>query len=128
MPGQIRTLWRERRIWRIRHHLQVTSPPVLLLVLAAIACYSISLAPLAWVIISEFFPNRIRSAAMAVAVMALWLACFILTYTFPILNASLGASGTFWLYGVICLLGSRFRLHETPENPVGACSRKSNDI
>ena len=97
------------------YHSQVTGLPMLLLVLAAIACYSMSLAPVTWVIISEIFPNRIRGAAMAVAVMALWLACFILTYTFPILNASLGASGTFWLYGGICVLGGLFVLVKLPE-------------
>ena len=57
--------------------------PMLLLVLAAIACYSMSLAPVTWVVISEIFPNRIRGAAMSVAVCALWIACFILTFTFP---------------------------------------------
>ena len=42
--------------------------PMLLLVLAAIGCYAMSLAPVTWVIISEIFPNRIRGAAMSVAV------------------------------------------------------------
>jgi len=90
--------------------------PVLLLVLAAIGCYAISLAPVTWVVISEIFPNRIRGAAMAVAVSALWIACFLLTLTFPILNANLGPAGTFWLYGVICVAGFvfiKFRLPET---------------
>jgi sugar porter (SP) family MFS transporter len=63
--------------------------PMLLLVLAAIGCYSMSLAPVTWVVISEIFPNRIRGAAMAVAVACLWVACFILTYTFPLLNQAL---------------------------------------
>lgn len=97
------------------YHSHVTGWPMLFLVLAAIACYSMSLAPVTWVIISEIFPNRIRGAAMSVAVMALWLACFILTYTFPLLNASLGASGTFWLYGVICVLGGIFVFTKLPE-------------
>jgi sugar porter (SP) family MFS transporter len=66
--------------------------PVLVLVLAAIGCYAMSLAPVTWVVISEIFPNRIRGAAMAVAVTALWIACFILTYTFPLLNARLTPS------------------------------------
>ena len=89
--------------------------PVLLLVLAAIACYSMSLAPVTWVVISEIFPNRIRGAAMSVAVSALWIACFILTFTFPILNKRLGSSGTFWLYGVICVLGFVFIFFKLPE-------------
>jgi len=95
------------------HHVQ--GFPVLLLVLAAIACYSMSLAPVTWVVISEIFPNRIRGAAMSVAVMALWIACFLLTYTFPILNKKLGASGTFWLYAVICLAGLVYIFVALPE-------------
>ena len=89
--------------------------PVLLLVLAAIACYSMSLAPVTWVIISEIFPNRIRVAAMSVAVSALWIACFILTYTFPILNAKLGPAGTFWLYAAICVAGFIYIFAKLPE-------------
>jgi sugar porter (SP) family MFS transporter len=97
------------------YHAQVTDWPMLVLVLAAIACYAMSLAPVTWVIISEIFPNRIRGAAMSVAVMSLWLACFILTYTFPLLNKALGASGTFWLYGGICVLGGLFVIKKLPE-------------
>lgn len=89
--------------------------PVLLLVLAAIGCYAMSLAPVTWVVISEIFPNRIRGAAMSVAVTALWIACFILTYTFPILNARLGAAGTFWLYAVICVAGFIYIFAKLPE-------------
>lgn len=89
---------------------------MLILVLAAIACYAMSLAPATWVVISEIFPNRIRGEAMAVAITALWSACFVLTYTFPILNAGLGPAGTFWTYASICLAGAIFlllRLKET---------------
>jgi sugar porter (SP) family MFS transporter len=89
--------------------------PLLLLVLAAIACYAMSLAPVTWVVISEIFPNRIRGAAMAVAVTSLWLACFLLTYTFPLLQAALGPAGCFWLYAGVCVLGFIFILFKLPE-------------
>jgi sugar porter (SP) family MFS transporter len=89
--------------------------PMLLLVLAAIGCYAMSLAPITWVIISEIFPNRIRGAAMSVALASLWIACFILTYTFPILNARLGPAGTFWLYSVACMAGFLFIFMKLPE-------------
>ncbi len=98
------------------YHSHVQGLPMLLLVLAAISAYAMSLAPVTWVVISEIFPNRMRGAAMSLAVAALWLACFFLTFTFPMLNASLGASGTFFLYAVICLAGFifiQFRLPET---------------
>jgi len=77
--------------------------------------WAISLAPLTWVLIAEIFPNRIRGAAMSVAVSALWIACFVLTYSFPLLNASLGAAGTFWLYGGIVAAGFLFILFSVPE-------------
>lgn len=88
---------------------------VLSLVIIAIAIYAMSLAPITWVILSEIFPNRIRGAAMALATFALWVACFILTYTFPLLNASLGAAGTFWVYAGVCLAGFVFILTRIPE-------------
>ena len=97
------------------YHGGVKGLPVLLLVLAAIACYSMSLAPVTWVVISEIFPNRIRGAAMAIAVAALWLACFVLTYTFPILNSKLGPAGTFWLYAAVCVFGFVFIWKKLPE-------------
>jgi SP family sugar porter-like MFS transporter len=88
---------------------------MLVLVLAAIACYAISLAPATWVVIAEIFPNRIRSSAMSIAIAALWTACFLLTYTFPLLNAGLGAAGTFWTYAAICLAGLLFLYFRLPE-------------
>lgn len=97
------------------YHAGVTGLPMLILVLAAIAFYAMSLAPVTWVVISEIFPNRNRGAAVSVAVTALWIACFILTYTFPILNRALGAAGTFWLYAVICVLGFLFIAFRLPE-------------
>jgi len=102
--------------------------PVLLLVLSAIGCYAMSLAPVTWVVISEIFPNRIRGAAMSVAVSALWIACFILTFTFPILNAKLGSSGTFWLYGVICLLGLVFIFFKLPETKNKSLEQIERDL
>jgi SP family arabinose:H+ symporter-like MFS transporter len=94
---------------------QLKGLPLLIMVVMAIACYAMSLAPVTWVILSEIFPNRIRGAAMSVATFSLWAACFVLTYTFPLLNQLLKASGTFWLYGMICLLGFFFILKKLPE-------------
>jgi sugar porter (SP) family MFS transporter len=105
----------------------VTGLPVLLLVLAAIACYAMSLAPVTWVVISEIFPNRVRGQAMSVAIMALWAACFILTYTFPILNKHLGASGTFWLYAGICAAGAVFIWMKLPETKGKSLEQIEND-
>ena len=87
------------------YYQQSTGIHMLVLVVLAIACYAMSLAPITWVVISEIFPNRIRGAAMSVAVFSLWLGCTALTFTFPFLKRTLGAHGAFWLYGGICVVG-----------------------
>jgi MFS transporter, SP family, xylose:H+ symportor len=81
---------------------------VLVLTLCAIASYAMSLAPVTWVLITEIFPNRIRASAVSVSVATLWVASFVLTYTFPLLNQSLGTSGTFFVYAGICFAGAAF--------------------
>lgn len=93
----------------------VTGPVVLGLTLAVIAAYAMSLAPLTWVLLSEIFPTRVRGRAVSVAVSALWLACFAVTYSFPILNKALGAAGTFWCYSAFCLAGFVFIARLVPE-------------
>lgn len=97
------------------YFLGVSGWPMLLLVVLAIACYAMSLAPVVWVVLSEIFPVRLRGMAMALSTFFLWVACFLLTYTFPILNEAVGASGTFWLYGGICLAGFLFIRARLPE-------------
>ena len=88
---------------------------MLILVVTAISCYAMSLAPVTWVVISEIFPNRIRGAAMSIAVFSLWMACFILTYTFPIMNRYLGVASTFWIYAGVCVIGFLFIMKRLPE-------------
>lgn len=97
------------------YYMEFTGWPVLLLVITAIAIYSMSLAPITWVVLSEIFPNKIRGVAMSIATFSLWVASFILTFTFPILNDALGASGTFWVYSFICVAGFLFIKNKLPE-------------
>lgn len=88
---------------------------MIILVVCAIGLYAMSLGPIAWVLLSEIFPNAVRGVAMAVCTGALWVASFLLTYTFPFLNSGLGTGGTFLLYTFICLLGFLFTLKYIPE-------------
>lgn len=88
---------------------------VLILTLCAIACYALTLAPVTWVLIAEIFPNRVRSHGISIAVSSLWMASFLLTYTFPTMNRSLGTAGIFLVYGVICLLGCALVAFFVPE-------------
>jgi len=99
----------------LAYHFGLKGIPVLALTLCTIGCYAMSLAPVTWVLISEIFPNRVRGLAVSIAVSALWIACFVLTFTFPMLDSALGASGTFWLYAAICLAGFVFVKRWVPE-------------
>jgi len=92
----------------VAYRLQAQGTWVLVLTLCAIACYAMSLAPVTWVLITEIFPNRMRASAVSVSVAVLWAASFMLTYTFPLLNQSLGTSGAFLIYAGICFAGAVF--------------------
>jgi sugar porter (SP) family MFS transporter len=99
----------------LAYYFHLTGLPVLLLTLSTIGWYAMTLAPITWVLLSEIFPNRVRGLAMSVSVSALWIACFLLTFTFPVLNSALGPAGTFWVYAAICLAGFLFVLLCVPE-------------
>ncbi len=97
------------------YYFEFSGWPVLMLVIVAIGIYAMSLAPITWVVLSEIFPNRLRGVAMSIATFSLWIASFVLTFTFPILNSALGASGTFWVYSLICIAGYMFIKSKLPE-------------
>lgn len=93
----------------------VTGFFMIILVVAAIACYAMTLGPVTWVLIAEIFPNRVRAVAVATCTFALWVGSFTLTYTFPLLNNALGSYGTFWIYAAICFTGCVFFSARLPE-------------
>jgi MFS transporter, SP family, xylose:H+ symportor len=89
--------------------------PVLVFTLCSLGAYALSLAPVTWVLIAEIFPNRVRGAAVSVAVSALWIACFVLTFAFPLLQRSAGIAATFWIYAGVCFAGFVFVRAKVPE-------------
>ena len=109
-------------------HFGLKGIPVLVLTLCTIGCFAMSLGPVTWVLISEIFPNRVRGLAVSVAVSALWIACFVLTFTFPVLNRALGAAGTFWLYAAICFAGFVFVKRCVPETKGRSLEEIEHDL
>lgn len=97
------------------YFMHITGFFMVILVVAAIACYAMTLGPVTWVLIAELFPNRVRAVAVAVCTFALWTASFTLTYTFPLLNTALGSYGTFWIYAGVCAAGFIFFSLRLPE-------------
>lgn len=96
-------------------HFEVKGIVMVILTVAAIACYAMTLGPVTWVLLSEIFPNRVRGIAMAVCTFALWVGSCTLTFAFPSMNATLGCSGSFWIYAAICLCGFIYFLRACPE-------------
>lgn len=94
---------------------QTTGVFMIVLVVAAIACYAMTLGPVTWVLLAEIFPNRVRAVAVATSTFALWVGSATLTYTFPLLNVALGSYGTFWIYSAVCLAGFLFVCLNLPE-------------
>lgn len=82
-----------------------TGTSLVVLMLINVMLYSLSLAPLFWVVLSEIYPNRIRGAAMSIGATAHWLANFGLTFSFPTIKENIGWANNFWLYGLICFIG-----------------------
>ncbi len=101
--------------------LQIKGVMALLCMLLYIAGFAVSWGPVVWVLLSEIFPNQVRGKAMAVAVAAQWIANFIVSWTFPILNDNPYLLNTFhhgfayWIYGVMSLLAALFMWKLVPE-------------
>ncbi len=57
-------------------------------ILVFIASFAMSMGPIVWVLLSEIFPNKIRSAAMAIAVAAQWMANYFVSQSFPVIVES----------------------------------------
>ncbi len=60
----------------------------LLAILLFIGSFAMSMGPVVWVMLSEIFPNRIRSVAMSIAVAAQWLFNGLVANSFPLVNNS----------------------------------------
>lgn len=97
-------------------HTGLTSGPlVLIFILLYVASFAVSLGPVVWVLLSEIFPNRIRGRATAIAAMALWVADYAVSQSFPPMLNSAGPAVTFWIFGVMSLFTFLFTWRIVPE-------------
>jgi len=106
----------------------VTGIVMVILVVAAISVYAMTLGPVTWTLLAEIFPNRIRGIAMATCTFALWVGCCTLTFSFPSMNAALGSSGSFWIYSAICLCAFLFLFIRCPETKGKSLEELENEL
>jgi MFS transporter, SP family, xylose:H+ symportor len=85
------------------------------------AGFAVSWGPVTWVLLSEIFPNQIRGKAMALAVAAQWIANYLVSWSFPILDKSpylverFHHGFAYWIYGVMSILAALFMWRMVPE-------------
>ncbi len=93
----------------------------LICMLAYTAGFAVSWGPVTWVLLSEIFPNQIRGKAMAVAVAAQWIANYLVSATFPMLDKNpyliehFHHGFAYWIYGVMGVLAALFVWKVMPE-------------
>ncbi len=92
----------------------------LIFMLTYTAAFAMSWGPVTWVLLSEIFPNSIRSA-MSIAVAAQWIANLVVSWTFPMMNDNIALTANFnhgfayWIYGIMGILASLFVWKMLPE-------------
>lgn len=92
--------------------------PFLLLFMAS---FSLSWGPIVWVLLSEIFPNKIRSLALAISVFIQWVANFVVTQVFPSLvenqwlKTHFNGAFPFYMFSIICLFSLFFVWKKVPE-------------
>ena len=101
---------------------------MVVLVVAAISVYAMTLGPVTWTLLAEIFPHRIRGIAMATCTFALWVGCCTLTFSFPSMNSALGSSGTFWIYSGICVSAFIFLFRRCPETKGKSLEELENEL
>src|SRR3954451_5921205 len=66
--------------------------------------FNVSWGPVMWVMLGEMFPNQIRGSALAVCGFFQWFANFLISFSFPIMAASLGLTLSYSFYGVCAVI------------------------
>ncbi|MEN8137077.1 MAG: D-xylose transporter XylE [Bacteroidota bacterium] len=93
----------------------------LIFMLTYVASFALSWGPVTWVLLSEIFPNKIRGAALAIAVATQWIANYLVSWTFPMMNDSSYLTENFnhgfayWVYGAMGVLAAIFVYKFVPE-------------
>lgn len=88
---------------------------ILFLVVAFVGSMQTFLNIAVWVMLSEIFPLHIRGFAIGVSIFCLWIANAFLGLFFPSLVASVGITGTFFMFGVVGILALIFIYTQVPE-------------
>ena len=101
----------------IIHLLMPKANPFMIIVFLCIyvAFYSVTWAPLTWVLVGEIFPLAIRGRASGLASSFNWIGSWAVGLLFPIMTASMPQDAVFAIFGIVCVLGALFVHFFVPE-------------
>ena len=79
----------------------------LLAMFVAAGAFTLSLAPLSWVIVSEIFPNQVRAKALSIVCVMLYLSSFLCAQFFPMITEAFQKAaghpgGAYLIFAGIC--------------------------
>jgi sugar porter (SP) family MFS transporter len=84
---------------------------MLMSIIAYVVCFGLSVGPVTWVILSEIFPTAVRGRALGLATFCLWMADYVVTQTFPMMDAPdswlvqrFHHAFPFYIYAFFCLV------------------------
>ncbi|MFC5865454.1 sugar porter family MFS transporter [Acidicapsa dinghuensis] len=80
-----------------------------------IACFACSMGPIAWILVAEVFPLRLRGRGAAAATLGSGASNFLVSLTFLSLIQAAGNSATFAIYAGFCVLTLLFVRFVIPE-------------
>jgi len=80
-----------------------------------ITCFAFSMGPIAWIIVAEVFPLRLRGRGVAAATLGSGTSNFIVSLTFLSLIKVAGNTATFCIYATFCILTLFFVRFVMPE-------------
>jgi sugar porter (SP) family MFS transporter len=80
-----------------------------------ITCFAFSMGPIAWIIVAEVFPLRLRGRGVAAATLGSGISNFVVSLTFLSLINAAGNTLTFCIYGAFCILTLFFVYFIMPE-------------
>ena len=84
-------------------------------IMVYVASFAISLGPIFWLLIAEIYPLKVRSSTEGVAATFNWGSNLVVSLTFLSLLGAIGATRTFWLYGLFAIGAWFFSFYLVPE-------------
>ncbi|KAF5947079.1 hypothetical protein HYC85_017307 [Camellia sinensis] len=78
-------------------------------------CFVMGFGPIPNILCAEIFPTRVRGLCIAICALTFWIGDIIVTYTLPVMLNSVGLTGVFGMYAVVCTISWFFVFLKVPE-------------